>query len=73
MLASGVRGNSPRLDEGELAQAARRAARQRAENSRRQAIIDVFLILKQVSGELYPSTGRGATSKVSKAVILVVS
>jgi hypothetical protein len=38
-LASGVRGSSPRLDEGELAQAANRAARQRAVNSRRQAIM----------------------------------
>ncbi|EPN46495.1 hypothetical protein A244_24094 [Pseudomonas syringae pv. actinidiae ICMP 18807] len=71
MLASGVRGSSPRLDEGELAQAARRAARQRAESSRRQAIIGMFLKLERINGELYPSTGRGATSKVFKAVILV--
>ncbi|RMU00174.1 hypothetical protein ALP36_102346 [Pseudomonas syringae pv. coriandricola] len=31
----------------------------------------MFLKLERISGELYPSTGRGATSKVFKAVILV--
>ena len=40
MLACGVRGSSPKLDEGELAQAASRPARQRTESGRRQAIIE---------------------------------
>ncbi|RML40641.1 hypothetical protein ALQ95_102163 [Pseudomonas syringae pv. ribicola] len=31
----------------------------------------MFLKLERINGELYPSTGRGATSKVFKAVILV--
>ncbi len=39
MLACGVRGNSPRLEVGWLAQAASRAARQSAESGRRQAIM----------------------------------
>jgi hypothetical protein len=55
-----VRGSSPRVDEGELAQAANKAARQRAVNRRRQAIMYVILILEQIGVELYPSTGRGA-------------
>ena len=60
MLPCGVRGNSPSVDEGEWAQAARRAARPINERVRKQAIIETFLELVQKRGELYPSPASGA-------------